>query len=104
MEAWNRGEIEILCVHPASAGHGLNLQDGGHHLAFISQGWNLEHYLQVVERIGPVRQKQAGHERPVFLYHIVAKDTLDEVVAARTDEKKSVQEELLNYMKIRGKK
>lgn len=104
MEAWNRGEIEILCVHPASAGHGLNLQDGGHHLAFISQGWNLEHYLQVVERIGPVRQKQAGHERPVFLYHIVAKDTLDEVVAARTDEKKSVQEELLNYMKRRGKK
>ena len=104
MEAWNRGEIEILCVHPASAGHGLNLQDGGHHLAFISQGWNLEHYLQVVERIGPVRQKQAGHERPVFLYHIVAKNTLDEVVAARTDEKKSVQEELLNYMKRRGKK
>ncbi|WEU68238.1 DNA helicase [Salmonella phage ZCSE7] len=40
----------------------------------------------------------------MFLYHIVAKDTLDEVVAARTDEKKSVQEELLNYMKRRGKR
>ena len=90
------------CSRSASPPRNCDL--GGHHLAFISQGWNLEHYLQVVERIGPVRQKQAGHERPVFLYHIVAKDTLDEVVAARTDEKKSVQEELLNYMKRRGKK
>lgn len=60
--------------------------------------------LQVVERIGPVRQKQAGHERPVFLYHIVVKDALDGVIAACTGEKKSVQEELFNYMNRRGKK
>ncbi|MGT1180967.1 ATP-dependent helicase, partial [Salmonella enterica subsp. enterica serovar Enteritidis] len=62
------------------------------------------HYLQVIERIGPVRQMQSGYKRSVFIYQIIARDTLDEVVAARTDEKRSVQDELLNYMKRRGKK
>ena len=73
-------------------------------MAFFSQGWNLEHYLQVVERIGPVRQKQSGHNRPVFIYKIIAKDTLDSVVTSRTDEKKQVQDILLEYMKRRSKK
>lgn len=99
VEEWNNGNIPILCVHPASAGHGLNLQDGGHHLAFMSDTWNYEHYAQIVERIGPVRQMQAGHPRPVFIYLIQANGTLDAVLAARREDKRSVQDLLMDYMK-----
>lgn len=104
MKEWNKGNIPILFAHPASAGHGLNLQDGGHHLAFFSDTWNFEHFAQIVERIGPVRQHQAGHPRPVFVYLIQARDTLDEQVAKRRDGKRDVQDELMEYMKARRKK
>lgn len=99
IDRWNAGKIDVLLVHPASAGHGLNLQDGGCHLAFFSDTWNYEHYAQVVERIGPVRQHQAGHPRPVFIYLIQAKGTLDEVMVARRGDKASVQSVLMDYMK-----
>lgn len=99
IDAWNRGEIPMLLVHPASAGHGLNLQDGGCHLAFYSMTWNYEHYAQVIERIGPVRQHQAGHPRPVFVYQIQAADTLDQVVQARVEGKEEVQDLLMQYCK-----
>ena len=101
MEQWNRGEIPILFAHPASAGHGLNLQDGGHHLAFFSDTWNFEHFAQIVERIGPVRQHQAGHPRPVFVYIIQARNTLDELVAVRRDGKRDIQDDLMDYMKTK---
>lgn len=99
IEAWNRGEIPIMCVHPASAGHGLNLQDGGCHLAFFNMTWNYEHYAQIIERIGPVRQHQAGHPRPVFIYQIQAEGTLDQVVQARVEGKADVQDLLMEYCK-----
>ena len=98
---WNRGEIRMLLAHPQSAGHGLNLQDGGHHLVNFGHTWNLEHRMQILERIGPVRQLQAGHRRPVFVYNIVARNTVDEDVLARTDAKKSVQEVLMDAMNRR---
>lgn len=101
MEAWNRGEIPIMFAHPASAGHGLNLQDGGHHLAIFSDTWNYEHFAQIVERIGPVRQMQAGHPRPVFVYIIQARGTLDELVAERRDSKRDIQDDLMEYMKAK---
>lgn len=96
---WNAGQIPLLFAHPASAGHGLNLQDGGNILVYFGHWWNLEERQQILERIGPMRQKQAGHERPVFVYNIVARDTVDEVVIARLESKRSVQDELLAYMK-----
>jgi SNF2 family DNA or RNA helicase len=99
IEAWNRGELPMLCVHPASAGHGLNLQDGGHHLAFFNLTWNFEHYAQIIERIGPVRQHQAGHPRPVFVYQIQAEGTLDQVVNQRLEGKGDVQKILMDYCK-----
>lgn len=99
LDAWNRGEIPILFLHPASAGHGLSLQHGGNILCYYGLGWNLEERLQVAERIGPVRQKQAGYDRPVFHYYLIAKDTLDEVVLARVDGKKSVLEILMQNLK-----
>lgn len=99
---WNKGKIPVLFAHPASAGHGLNLQDGGNILAFFSHNWSLEEFQQIIERIGPTRQAQAGHNRPVFIHHIVAKDTLDEVVMARREGKREVQELLMEAMRARG--
>ena len=96
---WNAGKIPILFAHPASAGHGLNLQDGGNILVFFAHWWDLEQYQQIVERIGPTRQIQAGHDRPVFIYHIVAEGTIDELVIERRESKKSVQDILLEAMK-----
>lgn len=98
---WNAGRIRLLFAHPASAGHGLNLQDGGNILVFYSHWWDLEQFQQIVERIGPVRQMQAGHDRPVWIYHIVATDTVDELVMARRDSKRGVQDLLLEAMKRR---
>jgi SNF2 family DNA or RNA helicase len=99
---WNRGEIPILFLHPASAGHGLSLQDGGNIIVFFGHWWNLEEYQQIIERIGPTRQAQAGHDRPVFIYHIIAKGTLDEVVMQRRESKRDVQDLLLEAMKHRS--
>ena len=100
---WNAGKIPVMFAHPASAGHGLNLQDGGNILAFFGHWWNLEEYQQIVERIGPTRQAQAGHDRPVFIYHIVARDTVDELVMARRETKREVQDLLLEALKGRRK-
>jgi SNF2 family DNA or RNA helicase len=98
---WNAGRIRLLFAHPASAGHGLNLQDGGNILVFFGHWWGLEEYQQIIERIGPVRQRQAGHDRPVFIHHIVASDTVDELVMARRETKREVQDLLLEAMKAR---
>lgn len=100
---WNAGKITLLFAHPASAGHGLNLADGGNILAFFGVNWNLEEYMQIIERIGPMRQKQAGHDRPCLIYPILARDTLDEVVMDRLASKREVQEVLLEAMKRRKK-
>ena len=102
IEDWNAGQIPILLAHPASAGHGLNLQDGGNILVYFGHWWNLEERQQILERIGPMRQKQAGHERPVFVYNIVARDTVDEVGIDRMQSKREVQYLLLEYMKNRN--
>ena len=55
----------------------------------------------MIERIGPVRQAQAGYKRPVFIHNIIARDTVDELVIDRVQSKKSVQDLLLAYMKRR---
>ncbi len=96
---WNDGKIPILAAHPASAGHGLNLQHGGNILAMFGHWWNLEEYQQIVERIGPTRQAQAGLNRPVFVHHIVSAGTVDELVLQRRETKATVQELLMQRMK-----
>lgn len=98
---WNAGRIPVLAAHPASAGHGLNLQDGGNILVFLTSWWNLEEHQQIVERIGPTRQAQAGHNRPVFVHRIVAADTLDEDVLDRLQGKATVQQALMRAMERR---
>ncbi len=98
---WNAGKIPILFAHPASAGHGLNLQDGGNIIAFFGHSWNLEHYQQMVERIGPARQLQSGYNRAVFVHHIIARNTVDELVILRRETKRAIQDILREAMKQR---
>ncbi len=89
---WNAGKISMLLGHPASMGHGLNLQDGGCIVVFFSQTWNLEHLQQFIERVGPVRQIQSGHPRPVLVYYIMARNTTDEIMFFRTIGKAATQD------------
>lgn len=99
---WNAGNISLLFAHPKSAGHGLNLQDGGNILVFFSHDWNLEEYLQIIERIGPTRQAQSGHDRSVYVHYLVARNTVDEDVLARRESKREVQDVLMSSMKRRA--
>lgn len=93
---------EVYISHN-SAGHGIDgFQYVCNQMVFFTRNWSLEDYQQIVERIGPVRQMQAGMDRPVFLHHIVAEDTVDELVAERLEGKRDVQEILLSAMKRRS--
>lgn len=98
---WNAGKIPILFAHPASAGHGLNLQYGGNILVFYGHDWNLEYYEQIIEQIGPMRQLQAGFNRNVFIYHIIARATIEEEVMERVATKASIQQILMKALRAR---
>lgn len=94
------GRIPVLFAHPASAGHGIDgFQDVTNIMVFFGHSWDLELRDQIIGRIGPVRQMQSGHNRPVFIYDIVAENTVDELVLARYTTKRSVQDLLLEAMK-----
>lgn len=96
------GKVPILFAHPASAGHGIDgFQYVTNIIAFFGHWWDLEARQQIIERIGPVRQKQAGLNRPVFIYDIVAVDTVDEIVIARHETKREVQDLLLEALATR---
>lgn len=90
------GKISLLFMHPASAGHGL---DGMQHvcnvIVFYGHWWDLELREQIIARIGPVRQMQAGLDKACFVYDIVATGTVDEVVLERHRTKGAVQELLM---------
>lgn len=95
-----RGEGKLWFGHPASMGHGVDgLQYHCNTIVFFAQDWNLEQHDQVIERVGPMRQLQAGFNREVFIHYIVATKTVDEVVMARRASKRSVQDLLLEYLK-----
>ena len=91
IEAWNRGEIALGLIHPASAGHGLNLQSGGHLLVWFSLTWSLELYQQTNARL--YRQ---GQSEPVTITHLVAEGTLDETVLKALDAKDATQAALID--------
>lgn len=98
---WNAGKIPMLLAHPASAGHGLNLQHGGSRLVYFSPSWNFEEHAQILERIGPVRQMQSGYKRNVFVYYITAKNTVDDDVMLALETKRTVQDVLMDGMRRR---
>ena len=96
------GKGRVWLAHPDSIGHGVDgLQEHCNTAVFFSQWWNLETHDQFIERIGPMRQMQAGKDRPVFVHYIVARRTVDELVMARRETKRTVQDLLLDYMKGR---
>ena len=100
MEAFISGAAQIGLAHPASMGHGVDgLQKITNILIRFGRDWSLENQMQMAERIGPVRQMQAGFDRPVLIYDIVAKGTIDEDVIARHESKREVQDILLAAMK-----
>lgn len=94
------GKGRLWIGHPASIGHGVDgLQEHCNIVAFFGHWWDLEQRAQFVERVGPVRQAQAGKDRPVFIHDIVARGTVDELVIARHASKREVQDLLLEAMK-----
>lgn len=94
VEAWNRGEIPMLLCHPASTGHGLNLQQGGHIIVWFGLTWSLELYQQANARL-----PRPGQKESVIIHHLVCKDTVDEEVMAALTNKSAGQNALLNALK-----
>ena len=94
IERWNRGEVELLLVHPKSAGHGLNLQHGGCHMVFLSLPWSLELYEQTVGRL-----HRSGQTRDVWVYVMLAEKTIDERIWAALHNKRAVSETAIEELK-----
>jgi hypothetical protein len=94
IERWNAGKIPLLAVHPKSAGHGLNLQHGGHHLVFLSLPWSLELYEQVVGRL-----HRSGQERDVWVYVLLTNKTIDERIWAALADKRAISDIALEELK-----
>lgn len=96
MERWNNGEIQMLITHPASAGHGLNLQYGGSIMVWFGLTWNLEHYEQANARL--YRQ---GQKKTTVIHHLLTEDTVDQDVLKVLKTKKFNQTDLMNAVKAR---
>jgi SNF2 family DNA or RNA helicase len=87
VENWNKGEIELLAIHPKSAGHGLNLQFGGNKIIFLSLPWSLELFEQTVGRL-----HRSGQTRDVWCYVLMCNKTIDERIFSALHDKKSLAE------------
>ena len=94
IERWNSGELPVALIHPASAGHGLNLQAGGSTLIWFGLTWSLELYQQTNARLW-----RQGQEDTVVLHHIIAKGTIDEDVMKALKRKEKTQSALINAVK-----
>lgn len=93
---WNAGKIPVLLAHPASCGHGLNLQDGGSIIIWFGLTWNLEWYQQANARL-----HRQGQAEGVIIYHLIAEGTVDEDVLKALQGKGQTQEEFLQALKAR---
>ena len=95
IDAWNRGEIPVALAHPASIGHGLNLQDGGHLLIWFGLPWSLELYQQANERLN-----RPGQKNVCRIYHLILKGTHDERVLQSLQKKEKGQAAALNALRL----
>ena len=91
---WNAGKISMLLAHPASAGHGLNLQFGGNIIVWFGLTWSLELYQQANKRL-----HRPGQTKPVVIHHLIAEGTIDEMVLKVLSKKDSCQNDLLLALK-----
>ena len=94
IDKWNRGETPLLAIHPASAGHGLNLQHGGHHVVFLSLPWSLELFEQTVGRL-----HRSGQKSDVWCYVMLTDNSIDEKIWMALHGKKSLAEIALEELK-----
>lgn len=99
VDSWNDGEIPMLLLHPASAGHGLNLQHGGHLMVFFDMPWSYELYLQVIGRIARQGQKDV-----VRVFQLITRGTADEAVVESLNLKEAVQNGFFRRLKALHKK
>ncbi len=91
---WNIGDIPVAIIHPASAGHGLNLQTGGSTLIWFGLTWSLELYQQTNARL-----HRQGQTDTVIIHHIIAKGTIDENVMKALRQKEKTQNALIDAVK-----
>ena len=99
--AWNAGGLPVLLGHPQSIAHGLNLQKGdAHHVCWFSLTWNYEHYDQFIRRV----RRQGNKALRVFVYHLLARGTVDEAVLLSLQHKEGGQTALFNALKKYQKK
>ena len=94
IKRWNDGEIPIAVIHPASAGHGLNLQAGGSTLVWFGLTWSLELYQQTNARLW-----RQGQNETVVIHHLIAKGTIDERVMKALNDKNNTQSALIDAVK-----
>ncbi|OKL48821.1 DEAD/DEAH box helicase [Boudabousia liubingyangii] len=94
MDAWNNGEIPLALIHPASAGHGLNLQAGGSTLIWFTLTWSLELYQQTNARL-----HRQGQQEPVVIHHLAAKDSIDQKILSALAVKDTTQAALIDAVK-----
>ena len=95
IDAWNRGEIPVALAHPASIGHGLNLQDGGHIIIWFGLTWSLELYQQANERLNRPGQKNVCH-----VYHLILQGTHDERVIKALQDKDKGQAAAIEALRL----
>lgn len=93
---WNEGKIKVLLLHPASAGHGLNLQFGGHHIFWFGHTWSSELDQQLNGRLD-----RPGQKFPVVITRFIVEGTIDEDVKPALDAKKTQEQALINAVKVR---
>ena len=94
IERWNRGDVQILAVHPKSAGHGLNLQHGGCHMVFLSLPWSLELYEQTIGRL-----HRSGQSKDVWCYVLIGNKTVDEKIWAALRDKRALSDIAVEALK-----
>ena len=93
IDSWNKGDIKLMFAHPASAGHGLNLQKGGSMIVWFGLNWSLELYQQFNGRL-----HRQGQTKPVRVVHIVAEGCIDERVMEVLSNKDATQKDLLQSL------
>ena len=92
---WNQGSIPIMLLQPASAGHGINIQDGGHTLVWYTLPWSLEHYIQTCGRLN-----RQGQKHPVIIHHLITDGTIDRRIMRVLQDKDASEKALLDAVAI----
>jgi SNF2 family DNA or RNA helicase len=94
IDDWNAGRVRLLCLHPRSAGHGLNLQHGGHHIVWLSLPWSLELFEQANGRL-----HRSGQRHDVWCYVMLANKTVDEKIWAALHSKQAISDIAMESLK-----